>query len=177
MKWRVVRVVGLIGVVTVALIAVLLTGNPLGHKVFIKAYFTNAMSLRPGAPVRMAGVDIGSVKTVRARPELKEAPAEVVMVLTTSYELRIPNDSIASLSTAGILGETYVAIDASHASGTPIEPNAVLKTIPTTELTTHEMLEKFSDILSKKCDCDSERKDDASDAIGHKKLSKNLPQH
>ena len=68
----------------------------------------------------LAGVEIGSVKSVRARPEMKEAPAEVVTELTPSYELKIPNDSIASLATAGVLGETYVEIDAAHASCAPI---------------------------------------------------------
>jgi phospholipid/cholesterol/gamma-HCH transport system substrate-binding protein len=110
MNWRFFRVAGLIGVVLIALIALLLVGKPFGHKLVVKAYFSDAMSLRAGAPVRLAGVDIGSVKSVRARPELKEAPAEVVMVLIPSYELKIPNDSTASLMTAGILGETYVQL-------------------------------------------------------------------
>src|SRR5262249_33033411 len=115
----------------------------------------------------VAGVDIGAVKTVRARPEMKEAPAEVVMVLTPSYELKIPNDSTATLSTAGILGDTYVAIDASHASGAPIGETAVLHTIPTTQLSSHEMLEKLGDIMSKHCDDDS-----SGDSAVHKKISK-----
>jgi phospholipid/cholesterol/gamma-HCH transport system substrate-binding protein len=177
MSWRSIRIVAVVGVVLAALVVLLLLRHPFAHKIVVRSYFANAMNLRAGAPVSLAGVKIGSVQSVRARPELKEAPAEVVMVLTPAYELKIPNDSIASLSTAGVLGETYVTIDVSRASGTPIGPNAVLKTIPTTELTTQEMLEKFGDILSKKCDCGSGRKDDASDAIGHKNISKNLPQH
>jgi phospholipid/cholesterol/gamma-HCH transport system substrate-binding protein len=167
MGWKAVRVAALIGVVVAALIALLLIGKPLGHKVIIKAYFTNAMGLRAGARVRLAGVDIGSVTSVRAKPELKDAPAEVVMALTPSYELKIPNDSIASTETAGILGETYVAIDASHASGAPIGANAVLKTTPTTELSTREILEKFGEVMSKRCDCDS-----SNDTPVGKKISK-----
>ena len=80
--------------------------------------------------MRLAGVDSGSGKSAR-RPELKEAPAEIVMVLTPSYELRIPNDSTASLETAGVLGETYVDIDVGHASGVPIRSNAVFRTVAT----------------------------------------------
>jgi phospholipid/cholesterol/gamma-HCH transport system substrate-binding protein len=101
MNWRFFRVAGLLGVVLIALIALLLVRKPFSDKMVVKAYFSDAMSLRAGAPVRLAGVDIGSVKSVRARPELKEAPAEVVMVLTPSYELKIPNDSTASLATGG----------------------------------------------------------------------------
>jgi MlaD protein len=176
MNWRSIRVAGLIGVVLAALVVLLFARNPFVHKTVVKAYFSNAMSLRAGAQVRLSGVEIGTVKSVRARPEMKEAPAEVVMELTPSYELKIPNDSIASLATAGVLGETYVEIDAAHASGAPIGTNAVLKTIPTTQLSTHEMLEKFGEILAKRCDCDSGRKDDTPDTTARKNVSKNSSQ-
>jgi phospholipid/cholesterol/gamma-HCH transport system substrate-binding protein len=148
--------VGLVGGLALAvLVAVLLVKRPFGHKIVVKAYFANAMSLRAGAPVRLAGVDIGSVQSVRARPELKEAPAEVVMILTPSYELRIPNDSTASVETAGVLGEAYVDIDVGHTSGPPIGSNAVLRTVATPQVTIPEFIEKVGDILSRKCDCDS----------------------
>ncbi len=173
MNWRFFRVAGLLGVVLIALIALLLVRKPFSDKMVVKAYFSDAMSLRAGAPVRLAGVDIGSVKSVRARPELKEAPAEVVMVLTPSYELKIPNDSTASLATAGVLGETYVQIDAARASGAPLEANAVLKTVPTTELSTHEILEKVNEMLSEKCGCGSPKKGDAADPSVRKRISEN----
>ncbi len=51
------------------------------HKMVLRAYFTNAMGLRTGAPVRLAGVDIGSVKSVQAMPERKQFPVEVVMLV------------------------------------------------------------------------------------------------
>jgi phospholipid/cholesterol/gamma-HCH transport system substrate-binding protein len=173
MSWRSIRIVALVGVVVAALAVLFLGRHPFVHKTVVKAYFSNAMNLRAGAPVRVAGVEIGAVKSVRARPEMKEAPAEVVMVLTPSYELKIPNDSVASLATAGVLGETYVEIDAAHASGAPIVTNAVLKTTPMTELSTQEMLEKFGKILSKKCDCDSGRKGDTTDKTARKNISNN----
>lgn len=88
MRWKSLRLVALASVAVLALFLVVL--KPLGHKLVVKAYFTNAMGLRAGAPVRLAGVDIGSVKTVRARPELKEAPVEVVMVLNPPYETENP---------------------------------------------------------------------------------------
>ena len=50
---------------------------------------------------------------------MKATSAEVIMNLQTPYELKIPNDSTVSLSTAGILGETYAQINISEASGPP----------------------------------------------------------
>jgi phospholipid/cholesterol/gamma-HCH transport system substrate-binding protein len=172
MRWSSFRVAALVGVVLIALIALLLVRRPFSHQTLVKAYFADAMNLRAGAAVRLAGVDIGSVKSVRVRPELKEAPAEVIMAFTPSYELRIPNDSTASLSTAGILGETYVQIDAARASGPPLQENAVLKTIPTTQLSTLEILEKLEEMVSEKCGCDSRKNADAADPSIKKRTSK-----
>lgn len=117
MRWTSLRVAGVAGLALVALFATLLVKQTFGHKIIVTAYFINATGLRAGAPVRLAGVDIGSVQSVRALPELKDAPAKVVMVLTPSYEIKIPNDATASLETEGVLGRAYVDIDARHASG------------------------------------------------------------
>lgn len=95
------------------------------------------------------------------------------MVLTPSYELRIPNDSTVSVETAGVLGETYVDIDVGHASGPPIAPNAVLKTVTTPQMNTQEFIEKIGDILSPKCDCDSGKTNTAADPTFRKHTSKN----
>jgi ABC-type transporter Mla subunit MlaD len=122
----------LIGVVVLAILFVPL--RPMGHRMVAKAYFTNAMGLRAGAPVRFAGVDLGSVKSARAKPEVKNSPVEVVF--NPPYELKIPNVSTVLPKTAGILGETFVDIDAASATGPPIGANAVLKAKPTVQLTT-----------------------------------------
>ena len=109
---------------------------------------------------------------MRARPELKEAPAEVVLVLTPSYELKIPNDATASLATAGILGETYVEIDVGHASGPPIGADAVLKTTATPQLNMQEALAKMEEVLRRKCDCISGSKPDTTDTAVTKSAPK-----
>lgn len=171
--------VALVGVAVLVLLLVVVPGM-IGHKLVVKAYFTNADGLRAGAPVRLAGVDIGSVKSVRARPELKVAPVEVVMVLSPHYELKIPNDSTVVLETAGVLGETYVEMDATSASGPPIAAGAVLRAQPTVQMTAQQIIEKFGEILREKnseideilrkknCDCDA-KKGDASGATPAKK--------
>ena len=175
MRWKSFRFVALAGVAVLALLFVVL--RPLGHKLVVKAYFTNAIGLRAGARVRLAGVDVGSVKTVRARPELKETPVEVVMVLNPQYDLNIPADSTVLLETAGVLGETFVEIDAAHASGPPIGANSVLKAQPTAQLTTEQIIEKLSDILGKKtCDCET-KKDDTVRTAAEKKVPSKNPSH
>ena len=157
MRRAVIRVLVLAG--AAGLILFLLIARRPDHKLVVRSYFSDARGLRARAPVRMAGVDVGSVRSVRVRPEAKDQPVEVVIVLSPSYDLKIPNDSVAMLSTAGILGETYINIDAVAASGPPIEANAVLKSKPTTDLSTQQMIEKLGEYVQKKnCDCDCNKK-------------------
>jgi phospholipid/cholesterol/gamma-HCH transport system substrate-binding protein len=113
----------------------------------IKSCFDDAGGLRAGAAVRIAGVDVGTVRSVRARPQNKNCPAEVEMALATTYEIRIPKDSIAETNTAGLLGEVYVNIDTAQASGAPIENYGYLKSKPSkTTLSLADQL-KAADVL------------------------------
>ena len=57
------------------------------------------------------------------------------MELQTHYELKIPEDSVASTATAGILGETYLDIDVSAASGPPIVSGGRLPSKESTNFT------------------------------------------
>jgi len=88
-----------------------------GASLRLNTCFQDASGLRSRAKVRLAGVDIGTVREVKARPDNKACPAAVEMEIQTPYELKVPRDSVASTATAGILGETYLVIDASQASG------------------------------------------------------------
>jgi len=102
--------------------------NPLRYSRHdLKSCFDDAGGLRAGAPVRIAGVDVGTVRSVRANPQNKTCPAEVEMVLATSYEIRVPKDSTAEVATAGLLDEAYLIIDTTQASGAPIENYGYLK--------------------------------------------------
>ena len=97
------------------------------HQLEVKTYFGDAHGLRAGAPVRVAGVDVGRVADVHVRSELKEHDAEVVLLIQTPYELTIPADSVVSLRRDGLLGEIYAEVDIRHASGPPIRNKGVLK--------------------------------------------------
>lgn len=157
MGWKVVRIAA-VACLPLVLILFFLIRKP-SHRQVLKAYFNNAMGLKEHAPVRLAGVEIGSVTRVRARPELKEFPVEVEMMLNASYELNVPNDAIAELQTAGVLGETYVEIDTRTANGPPIGPNGVLKTKPSVILTPEQVVQKIGEFAAKvTANCNSESK-------------------
>lgn len=108
------------------------------HTLNLKAYFADAHGLRAGSPVNIAGVAVGSVTSVRIRPELRENPAEVIMLVNTPYELKIPDDATVSVESEGILGGESAAIDISHANGPPINDGATLKTAPSRDITSQQ---------------------------------------
>jgi ABC-type transporter Mla subunit MlaD len=112
-----------VGVITLTLFF----SRPKLYRQEFKAYFKNGQALQSGAEVRVAGIPSGVVKSVQVRPEHREAPVEVAFEVQTTYNLQIPRDSIARLSTA-LLGSTCVDIDVTQATGPPASPHAVLRT-------------------------------------------------
>ena len=79
----------------------------LGGSYTVKARFTNVGALSTGAPVKMAGVAIGSVKSVKADPV--KLDAEVELSIDKKYS-QIPDDSAAAVFTSGLIGTQYVAV-------------------------------------------------------------------
>ena len=121
LKWSQLRV-GLTVLFASITLAVLIfvmsgTGGWFSRKITVRSYFDNAGGLREGAPVRLAGVDIGNVSTVRIVPGKPMTPVEVTMKVNTKYSFNLRKDSVTLLSTAGILGETYVDVDSQGAQG------------------------------------------------------------
>jgi phospholipid/cholesterol/gamma-HCH transport system substrate-binding protein len=79
----------------------------LGGTYSVTANFTNVGSLTVGAPVKMAGVAIGSVQSVQADPV--KLDARVTLAIDKRFN-QIPDDSAAAVFTSGLIGTQYVAI-------------------------------------------------------------------
>jgi phospholipid/cholesterol/gamma-HCH transport system substrate-binding protein len=121
LKWSQLRV-GLTVLFASVTLAVLIfvmsgTGGWFTRKITLRSYLDNAGGLRQGAPVRLAGVDIGNVTRIRIVGGKPLTPVEVTMKVNTKYSFNLRKDSITLLSTAGVLGETYVDVDSSSAKG------------------------------------------------------------
>jgi phospholipid/cholesterol/gamma-HCH transport system substrate-binding protein len=93
------------------------TGGWFTRKITLRSYLDNAGGLRQGAPVRLAGVDIGNVTRIRIVGGKPLTPVEITMKVNTKYSFNLRKDSVTLLSTAGVLGETYVDVDSSTAKG------------------------------------------------------------
>lgn len=117
----------------------------LGYKrTTLKTCFRNAEGLRSGAPVRIAGVEVGIVDRVEVQPEQRECPASVEFTLNTPYKLSVPNDAVAKVEQLGFLGQYYLEIDISKATGSAIQDDAVLRS---EELSHHASLEIVKSLI------------------------------
>ncbi|TKD06237.1 MlaD family protein [Polyangium fumosum] len=72
--------------------------------------FSDVQGLKPGAPVRMGGIDIGNVKKVGYRPGQAEALVYVELDVVKAEAERIRKDSIARVAAKGLLGDKMIEI-------------------------------------------------------------------
>jgi len=75
-----------------------------GPKTEVTARFASIGDLKEGASVRLAGVQVGKVGSI----ELVDYAANVELDLDAS--VAIPSDTIASIRTSGLLGESFVLL-------------------------------------------------------------------
>ncbi len=134
LKWSQLRV-GITVIIASLVLALLLflmsgTGGFFTKRITLVSYFDNAEGLRVGAPVRLSGVDIGNVAKILVVPDRDKqlTPVEIVMKVSTKYSFNLRRDTLASLETAGVLGETFMDMDSSQAIGPPARDGDTLPT-------------------------------------------------
>ena len=134
LKWSQLKVgmTVIVAAVTLGLLLFLMSGTTglFTPRILLKSYFDNAEGLRIGAPVRLSGVDIGNVTLIRivADKDKHLTPVEVTVKVSTKYAFNLRRDSMTSLETAGVLGETYIDIDSSQAIGAVVQDGDTLPT-------------------------------------------------
>jgi phospholipid/cholesterol/gamma-HCH transport system substrate-binding protein len=99
-------------------------GSPWARKYTVKATMKDVNGLKPGAPVRVGGVEVGTVTKVEFAKGSGEV--EVDMRLDGRVQDRVTDKSQASLGALGLLGEKAVDITAAP-EGTPIGDNGWVK--------------------------------------------------
>jgi phospholipid/cholesterol/gamma-HCH transport system substrate-binding protein len=72
----------------------------------VKARFGSISGLKEGAQVEIAGVKVGKVTAIALDPKDYEA----VVSLALEPQVQLSRDSIASIRTAGIIGDRYIDI-------------------------------------------------------------------
>ena len=125
--------VGVLIVAGVAILIVLIflmagsSGGLFSRKITLRSYFENASGLKKGAPVTMEGVTIGNVTQIRVVPSRNPTPVEVTMQAGEKSAAQLHTDSIATIATSGVLGDSFVDITSLHATGPEPANNAELQ--------------------------------------------------
>lgn len=118
-----------VGIVIVASIAIFVLGIryfediPLFSSTYeLQTEFNDAGGLIPGNPVRVNGVNIGSVRSV----ELNPANGKVQAVLQINGNIGIPQGSVCEVTGFDALGVVQLTITLGAMNNAPIEPNGFL---------------------------------------------------
>ena len=127
-----------IGLVCVSYLAVKMGEiNLIGNDRYpVIAKFTSASGLREGAYVEAAGVRVGRVDRIEFDPE------DYLAVVTMSIDKNVPiqKDAIASIRTAGLIGDKFIKI--TPGGQQPLKPGGeITETEPSINL--EELISKY----------------------------------
>ncbi len=76
----------------------------------INTTFSDVQGLKPGAPIRMGGIDVGTVKKVGYKKGSVDTTVYVELEIVRDEAGRIRKDSIARVAAKGLLGDKMVEI-------------------------------------------------------------------
>ena len=131
-QWSQLKVGALVLVSLILLIGLMFlmtasSGGLFAHRIVLRCYFPNAAGLKVGAVVTLEGVTIGNVIHMRVVPERNPNPVEVTMQVGERFLYDLHTDSTASIQAAGVLGDSFVDIDSTHAAGPHPSNNSELE--------------------------------------------------
>lgn len=81
--------------------------NPFANETYpLTARFTSISGLKEGSTIELAGVVVGKISNI----ELDTGDYEAVVHLNIDKQIELQDDTIASIRTAGIIGDKYIKI-------------------------------------------------------------------
>jgi len=98
---------GMLGLLFLALKAANLSSFGGGDTYALTAYFDNIGGLKVRAPVRSAGVTVGRVAAITLDPKRYQGAVRIEI----DRAVQFPSDSSARILTSGLLGDQYIGIE------------------------------------------------------------------
>jgi len=116
------------GAVVTAAMLVMIGGaqHPFARKARLRTSFRDTTGLSIGAPVRLGGLDVGTVREIQFAPTLGVREVSVTLAIEARYLDRIRADSRATLAPKGLLGDATIAISLGTADAAPLGDGAFL---------------------------------------------------
>lgn len=91
----------------------------------VKAFFENVEGLRDGAPVRLSGVDVGAVKSIRIIGK-QASVIEVSMRLLSDVKRFIRKDTEAGIETEGLVGYKFISLYIKESNADHVEDGGTI---------------------------------------------------
>lgn len=107
-----------------------------GDRTTIIARFSSIGDLRKAAPVRIAGVNVGQVGKI----QLADFVARIELMIDS--DVKLPSDTIASIRTSGLLGESFISLSPGGSDRVLRNGEAIAQTEPALDIT--QLLQKYA---------------------------------
>jgi phospholipid/cholesterol/gamma-HCH transport system substrate-binding protein len=117
---------------TLFALGIFLVGNrheAFSRHVSLYAEFTDVDGLTKGSKVRVAGMDAGQVIQILV-PDSPRSPFRVQMRITEQLHNLVRTDSVVTVDTEGVVGETFLSIHPGSPSSSIAPQNATLRSKP-----------------------------------------------
>ncbi|GMT97636.1 hypothetical protein KH5H1_17550 [Corallococcus caeni] len=101
--------------------------NLFQRQVLFRAYFASVDGLSDQSPVWIGGLKVGRVNSVSFSQDLKDSRLQVEFQVASAYADRVRADSVARLTSMGVLGDKAVDISLGSADQPPVAPGGVVK--------------------------------------------------
>lgn len=111
------------------MVAIFLIGNTRQlweSKVGYRTAFKDVAGLKPGAPVRMGGLDVGQVTGVSHGSDPKDPRIYVSLSIDRKEAARIRADTTARVGNKGLLGDKMIELSVASAESPPLDPNQLI---------------------------------------------------
>jgi phospholipid/cholesterol/gamma-HCH transport system substrate-binding protein len=131
-----VGILALFAMTVLAVLIFLITGNTsfFEPQAQVYTYMADAAALTTGAPVNLDGIPIGQVKAIRLSRSKDPMRLVRIDMQISVHDLKdIPVDSVASISSANVLGTKYINIK-SGKSATEVQPGGEIPSLNTGEI-------------------------------------------
>jgi phospholipid/cholesterol/gamma-HCH transport system substrate-binding protein len=95
-------------------------------KLSYRTAFNDVAGLKPGAPVRMGGLDVGQVNGLNHGNDPKDGRIFVSLSIDKKEALRIRTDTIAHVGNKGLLGDKMIELGLGSPDAQALDPNLLI---------------------------------------------------
>ena len=95
----------------------------------LQAAFENVQGLQAGAPIWLAGKEVGRVEEIHFTPGDRDSPVLATLAIDDAVHEFIREDSIASIGTIGVLGDSYIELSVGSSTARVLDEGDLLATL------------------------------------------------